>query len=63
MRPLRGRGVKAFDKAGQQIKHLDIRETWTANLSFGGCDKQSLSPTASKGLCAVKRKVKGAARK
>ena len=57
---LTGRGVTVFDKAGKQIEHIDVPESWTANVSFGGKDHQTLFVTASKGLYAIKLRVKGA---
>jgi len=55
-----GHGVTIFDKTGQQIEHIDIKEPWTANLSFGGPDHQTLFITASKCLYSMRMSVKGA---
>jgi gluconolactonase len=57
---LTGKGVTVFDKAGQQIDHLDIPEGWTANVTFGGKDHDLLFITASKSVYGVKLRVKGA---
>jgi gluconolactonase len=57
---LTGKGVTVFDKTGKQIEHIDVPESWTANVSFGGKDHQTLFVTASKGLYAIKLRVKGA---
>jgi len=57
---LTGKGVTVFDKAGKQIENIPVPEGWTANVCFGGKDKQTLFITASKGLYAVKTRVKGA---
>jgi gluconolactonase len=57
---LTGRGVTVFDKTGKQIGHIDVTESWTANVSFGGKDHQTLFITASKGLYAIQMRVKGA---
>lgn len=57
---LTGRGVTVFDKEGKQIEHIDIPERWTANVCFGGADRQTLFITASTGLYGVKMRVKGA---
>ena len=35
-------------------------EPWTANVSFGGKDHKTLFITASKGLYAIRLRVKGA---
>jgi len=48
------------DGRGQQIEHIPIPdEKWTAKLSFGGQDRQTLSITASTGFYAVKMRVRG----
>jgi len=57
---LTGRGVMVYNKEGKLIERIQINEPWTANVSFGGKDKQTLFITASKGLYAVKTRVKGA---
>ena len=50
---LTGRGVFVFDRNGQQIDHIEVPESWTANVSFGGKDLQTLFITASKGLYSI----------
>lgn len=55
-----GKGVFVFDPSGKQIEHIDVPESWTANVCFGGADRQTLFITASKGLYAMKMQVKGA---
>jgi gluconolactonase len=57
---LTGKGVHVFDKSGKEIQVFDIPEDWTANVSFGGKDHRTLFITASKGLYAVRLRVKGA---
>jgi gluconolactonase len=57
---LTGKGVMVFDKTGRQIEQIPVPEGWTANVSFGGKDHQTLFITASRGLYAVKLRVKGA---
>lgn len=56
---LTNQGVFVFDKKGKQILHIEVPERWTANVCFGGEEKQSLFITASKGLYRMKMKVKG----
>lgn len=56
---LTGKGVFVYDKAGKEIEHLDVPEPWTANVCFGGKDRDTLFITASKGLYAMKTRVKG----
>lgn len=57
---LTGKGVMVFDKDGRLAERIDVPEAWTANVSFGGRDHQTLFITASTGLYAVKLRVKGA---
>jgi gluconolactonase len=57
---LTGKGVSVFDRQGTKIAQIDVPEPWTANVCFGGRDKQTLFITASKGLYAMKMRVKGA---
>jgi gluconolactonase len=57
---LTGRGVTIFDKTGRQVEHIDVPEPWTANVSFGGKDHQTLFITASKSLYSIRLVVKGA---
>jgi gluconolactonase len=57
---LTGKGVHVFDRTGQEIQAFDVPEPWTANVSFGGADRHTLFITASKGLYAVRLRVKGA---
>ena len=53
------KGVTIFDKSGKQIGRIDVAEDWTANVCFGGKDRHTLFITASKGLYAMKMRVKG----
>jgi gluconolactonase len=57
---LTGKGVIVFDKTGQRVEQIDVPERWTANVCFGGADKQTLFITASTGLYGIKLRVKGA---
>lgn len=57
---LTGKGVFVFDPTGKQIEHIEVPESWTANVSFGGKDRQTLFITATKGLYAIKLRVSGA---
>ncbi len=56
---LTGRGVTVFDPKGKQIAHIDINESWTANVAFGGKDRQTLYITASKSFYGIRMRVKG----
>jgi gluconolactonase len=51
----------AFDSRGQQIDHIAIPDDkWTANVSFGGTDRQTLFVTASTGLYGIRMRTCGA---
>jgi len=56
---LTGDGVMVFDPEGRQIEHIVVPESWTGNVCFGGRDRHTLFITASKGLYALKMRVKG----
>jgi gluconolactonase len=56
---LTGRGVTVFNRDGQKIEHIAVDEPWTANVCFGGPDRQTLFITASKGLYSIRLRVKG----
>jgi gluconolactonase len=56
---LTGDGVLIFDPQGKQIDHVKVPESWTANVCFGGKDRQTLFITASKGLYGLRMRVKG----
>lgn len=55
---LTGKGVSVFDKTGKQIRHIAVPERWTANICFGGPDKDTLFITASQGLYSLKMQVR-----
>ncbi len=57
---LTGHGVTIFDRAGKQIEHIDVPEPWTANVSFGGRNHQTLFITASTSLYSIQMRVRGA---
>ena len=57
---LTGRGVTVFNRDGLKVEQIHVPESWTANVSFGGADHQTLFITASKGLYSIRLKVKGA---
>ena len=56
---LTGKGVSVFDSAGKKIEQIDVAEPWTANVCFGGKDRQTLFITASKSFYAMRMKVHG----
>jgi gluconolactonase len=57
---LTGHGISVFDRSGKSIGHIDVAEPWSANICFGGKDKQTLFITASKCLYSIRMRVKGA---
>ena len=56
---LTGKGVLVFDKAGKPVEQIPVPESWTANVCFGGKDRQTLFITAGKGLYAVRTRTHG----
>jgi gluconolactonase len=56
---LTGKGVTVFNPAGEKIEHIDVPESWTANVCFGGKDKRTLFITASKSLYSIQMAVHG----
>jgi gluconolactonase len=56
---LTGKGVTVFDKTGKQIEKIAVPESWTANVCFGGKDRDTLFITASKAFYSLKMRVKG----
>jgi gluconolactonase len=56
---LTGKGVTIYNPDGAKIAHIDINEPWTANLCFGGKNKDDLFITASKAIYILHMKVKG----
>jgi gluconolactonase len=57
---LTGKGVTVVDKNGADVEHIDVPENWTANVSFGGKDRQTLFITASHGLYSIRTRTHGA---
>jgi len=54
-----GNGVTIYNSTGKKIGHITINEPWTANLCFGGKNKDVLFITASTAIYTVKMNVKG----
>jgi gluconolactonase len=53
-------GVTIFDSAGKKIQHIDVPESWSANVCIGGLDHRTLFITASKSLYSIRLRVAGA---
>jgi len=56
---LTGYGVTVYDPQGKKIAHIPIAEPWTANVCFGGKNRDILFITASTGIYILKMNVKG----
>jgi gluconolactonase len=56
---LTGKGVDIFNPQGEKIEHIDVPEQWTANICFGGKNKNTLFITASKSVYIIQTQVKG----
>jgi len=56
---LTGRGVFVFSPTGEQLEHIEVPEPWTANVCFGGKNRDRLFITASKGLYSIQMKTRG----
>ena len=57
---LTGHGVTVFNPQGKQIAHIPVDAGWTANVCFGGKDRQTLFITAKQFLFSLRMQVKGA---
>ena len=57
---LTGKGVTVFNPEGKKIAHIPVEAKWTANVCFGGKDRNILFITASEYLYSLKMNVKGA---
>ncbi len=56
---LTGKGVTVFNPEGKQIDQIAINKGWTANVTFGGKDRDELFITASDAIFAIKMRVRG----
>ncbi len=56
---LTGDGVTVFDSTGKQIEHINVPESWTANVCFGGKKRNLLFITASKSVYVLRMNVHG----
>ena len=57
---LTGAGVTVFNPRGQQIERINVPGGLTANVTFGGKDRQTLFITAQDSLYGLRMRVKGA---
>ncbi|MEP6683042.1 MAG: SMP-30/gluconolactonase/LRE family protein [Parafilimonas sp.] len=56
---LTGKGVTIYNSSGKKIDQIDVPEKWTANICFGGKNKNMLFITASKSVYTIQTRVKG----
>jgi len=56
---LTGKGVTIYNPKGEKIAWIDVPEPWTANICFGGINRDVLFITASKAVYTFQMKVKG----
>ena len=57
---LTGKGVTVYDSEGAKVLQIDVPAKWTANVCFGGKQKDILFITASESVYTLKMQVKGA---
>ena len=56
---LTGKGVTVFNPKGEKIAHIDVQESWTANVCFGGKKFKTLFITAGKSVYTLEMNVRG----
>lgn len=56
---LTGDGVTVFNPEGEKILHIPIEKDWTANVTFGGKDRNFLFITAMDSVYGLEMNVKG----
>ncbi|WP_262246680.1 SMP-30/gluconolactonase/LRE family protein [Parapedobacter soli] len=56
---LTGKGVHVYNPSGEKIDHIDVPSNWTANVCFGGADRDVLFITASDKVFTLQMAVKG----
>ena len=56
---LTGKGVTVYNAAGKKIEQIDVPAKWTANVCFGGKQKNILFITASETVYTLQMQVKG----
>ena len=56
---LTGQGVHVFNAAGEKIKHIEVDERWTANVTLGGKDQKTLFVTAMGSVYTLDMNVSG----
>jgi gluconolactonase len=57
---LTGDGVTVFSPEGDKLTHIEVDEPWTANVTFGGANRDLLFITASTSVYALQMNARGA---
>ena len=52
-------GVSVYNAQGEKIQQIDVPENWSANVCFGGQDRDRLFITASDSLYSIQMQTKG----
>lgn len=56
---LTNNGVHIFNRNGEEIQHIDVPESWTANVTFGGPEFNILFMTSMGSVYTLQMNVKG----
>lgn len=56
---LTNKGVTVFNLKGEQLAHIDINQNWTANVTFGGPERNILFITAMNAVYTLPLEVRG----
>ncbi len=51
--------MTVYNREGKKIEHIAVPAKWTANVCFGGKEKNKLFITASEAVYILDMKVKG----
>lgn len=57
---LTGKGVTVYNPSGEKIAHIEVPANWTANVCFGGKQRNKLFITASESIFILNMRVTGA---
>lgn len=56
---LTGDGVHIYSPAGELLRHIEVPEKWTANVTFGGTEGRTLFITAMDAVYTLEMEIKG----
>ena len=54
-----GQGVSVYSSAGEKLEVIAVPERWTANVTFGGANHDTLFITASDSLYSIRTRMQG----